>query len=559
MNCCGDKYVDIYCVNNKQKKCYPLGTSLLEVYKDLHLQTKYNVIVAKVNNVTQDLNYRLYKPKTIDFICNDVPSGMRAYVRSLIFILCNAIRATLPNVRLRIEHPISMGYYCKLEGYDKEISQEVIDKLKKAMYEIIKKDLPFNLNIVTTEEACRILKEEGASETAMLLESNGSFNTKIYEMGGWHNWFLGPIAPSTSYVDIFDIKPFHDGLFLQIPNRKNPVELEPYVQQDKLFSTFSETAKWNDIFGLGNVGGMNEIVHDKEYMSGLIKVAEALQEKKIIAIADQITQRKNTRIILISGPSSSGKTTFSKRLGVQLSVNGYSPVTLSMDDYFHPRTKTPRDANGEYDFESIYSVDLDLFNEQMNALLKGEEVSLPYYNFERGDREYHGNKLRLKKNGLLVIEGIHALNPMLTQHIPSDSIFRVYVSALTTVSFDNHNWIPTRDNRLLRRIVRDYNYRGYSAADTIRSWSKVMAGEEKWIFPYQENADVVFNSALLFEICVLKKFAEPILSEVHENSAEYQEVNRLMNFLKYFSIVPEVELPLTSLLREFLGGSSFKY
>ncbi len=559
MSATDKELVEVYCLNNKQKKGYAPGTSLLEIYNDMKPDLKYGVIVAKVNNITKDLNFKLYKPKTIEFLCNNVPSGMRAYVRSLSFILCNAVRNIMPSTKVSIEHPIAKGYYCKLIDCTEKIDDQLVEKIKTEMHKIVQQNLPFNMVNTTTEEAVATFEKEGAEDTALLLKSKGSFYTKYYEMGGTHNWFLGPVAPSTGYIQLFDLHPYHDGVFLQVPDRKDPVKLEKFEPQDKLFATFSEHTKWNKIMGLGIVGEMNQKVRDKEAVSGIIKVAEGLQEKKIIHIAEKISEREGIKIVLISGPSSSGKTTFSKRLSVQLGVNGFHPIALSMDDYFHPRTKTPRDENGDYDFESIYSVDLELFNDQMNKLLAGEEVSLPYYNFEKGEREYHGRKLKLGDKGILVIEGIHALNPMLTEKIPAENIFRVYISALTTISFDNHNWIPTRDNRLLRRIIRDYNYRGYSAVDTISRWGKVMEGEEKWIFPYQENADVVFNSAMLFEICVLKKFAEPILSEVPENVPEYQEVDRLLNFLKYFAIVPEVELPLNSLLREFLGGSSFKY
>ncbi|MBO7636318.1 MAG: nucleoside kinase, partial [Paludibacteraceae bacterium] len=388
----------------------------------------------------------------------------------------------------------------------------------------------------------------------------GFLYTRIYELDGRYDWFLAPLAPSTGYITLFDLKIYHDGIYLQIPNRKNPTELETFIPQDKLFSTFSEHSEWNGIMGFsGNVGEMNNVVTNKEYASAMIKIAESLQAKKIVKIADEITNRGKIKMVLIAGPSSSGKTTFSKRLSVELAVNGYIPVALSMDDYFHPRTLTPRDENGDFDFESIYSVDLDFFNKDMNTLLEGGEIDLPHYNFEKGEREFLGKKLKLTDRSILIIEGIHALNPMLTSKVPEETIFRVYISALTTISFDNHNWIPTRDNRLLRRIIRDYNYRGYSAEETISRWDKVMEGEEKWIFPYQENADMVFNSALIFEICVLKKFAEPILSVVPESSPEYHEVHRLLNFLRYFSIVPEVEIPLNSLLREFLGGGTFKY
>ncbi len=552
--------IEIFCANNEQKKYYPLGTNLLDIYNDIKPDLKYKVIVAKVNNVTKDLKFKLFKPKKIEFISADQPAGMRAYVRSLSFIFCNAVNKLYPNVTVRIEHPIAKGYYCKLLNNNQPIDQKMVDNIKKEMQRIIDADIQFNMANVTTEEAIDIFTKQGSPETATLLKSKGFLYTRIYELDGRYDWFLAPLAPSTGYITLFDLKIYHDGIYLQIPNRKNPNELETFVPQDKLFSTFSEHSEWNGILGFsGNVGEMNNVVTNKEYASAMIKIAESLQAKKIVKIADEITNRGKIKMVLIAGPSSSGKTTFSKRLSVELAVNGYIPVALSMDDYFHPRTLTPRDENGDFDFESIYSVDLDCFNKDMNTLLEGGEIDLPHYNFEKGEREYLGKKLKLTDRSILIIEGIHALNPMLTSKVPEETIFRVYISALTTISFDNHNWIPTRDNRLLRRIIRDYNYRGYSAEETISRWDKVMEGEEKWIFPYQENADMVFNSALIFEICVLKKFAEPILSVVPESSPEYHEVHRLLNFLRYFSIVPEVEIPLNSLLREFLGGGTFKY
>ncbi|MBR0503384.1 MAG: nucleoside kinase [Paludibacteraceae bacterium] len=552
--------IEIFCANNEQKKYYPLGTNLLDIYNDIKPDLKYKVIVAKVNNVTKDLKFKLFKPKKIEFISADQPAGMRAYVRSLSFIFCNAVNKLYPNVTVRIEHPIAKGYYCKLLNNNQPIDQKMVDNIKKEMQRIIDADIQFNMANVTTEEAIDIFTKQGSPETATLLKSKGFLYTRIYELDGRYDWFLAPLAPSTGYITLFDLKIYHDGIYLQIPNRKNPNELETFIPQDKLFSTFSEHSEWNGILGFsGNVGEMNNVVTNKEYASAMIKIAESLQAKKIVKIADEITNRGKIKMVLIAGPSSSGKTTFSKRLSVELAVNGYIPVALSMDDYFHPRTLTPRDENGDFDFESIYSVDLDCFNKDMNTLLEGGEIDLPHYNFEKGEREYLGKKLKLTDRSILIIEGIHALNPMLTSKVPEETIFRVYISALTTISFDNHNWIPTRDNRLLRRIIRDYNYRGYSAEETISRWDKVMEGEEKWIFPYQENADMVFNSALIFEICVLKKFAEPILSVVPESSPEYHEVHRLLNFLRYFSIVPEVEIPLNSLLREFLGGGTFKY
>jgi uridine kinase len=551
--------VEIFCENTQEIKSYPIGTQLLDIYKDMQLQLKYPAIVAKVNNVTRDLKFKVYNPKRVSFISYDTPSGMRAYVRSLSFILCKAVHELYEGVELRIEHPISKGYYCKLLGLNREVTEQDVENIKQKMYRTIEQDIPFLMKSVPSDEAINYFEKKKAYDVSKLLQSLGQFYTKIYELDGEWDRFLGPLVPSTGYIKIFDIKLYHDGLFLQVPNRITPDRLEDFFYQEKLFDSFSEYTEWNGIMGLGNIGEMNAIVKQKEKISSIIKVAEALQEKKIIKIADAVCGREEVKLALIAGPSSSGKTTFSKRLSVQLAINGIHPIPLSMDNYFVPRTQTPRDENGEYDFESIYAVDLELFNKQVNQLMNGEEIEIPYYNFETGEREYRGEKLKLGENGMLVIEGIHALNPMLTEKIDKNKIFRIYVSALTTISVDNHNWIPTTDNRLLRRIIRDYKYRGYSAIETISRWAKVMEGEQKWIFPYQENADMTFNSALIFELCVLKKFVQPLLSNVPENSPVYQEVSRLKNFLNQFSVVHEEEIPLTSLLREFLGGSTFNY
>ena len=551
--------VEIFCENTQEIKSYPIGTQLLDIYKDMQLQLKYPAIVAKVNNVTRDLKFKVYNPKRVSFISYDTPSGMRAYVRSLSFILCKAVHELYEGVELRIEHPISKGYYCKLLGLNREVTEQDVENIKQKMYRTIEQDIPFLMKSVPSDEAINYFEKKKAYDVSKLLQSLGQFYTKIYELDGEWDRFLGPLVPSTGYIKIFDIKLYHDGLFLQVPNRITPDRLEDFFNQEKLFDSFSEYTEWNGIMGLGNIGEMNAIVKQKEKISSIIKVAEALQEKKIIKIADAVCGREEVKLALIAGPSSSGKTTFSKRLSVQLAINGIHPIPLSMDNYFVPRTQTPRDENGEYDFESIYAVDLELFNKQVNQLMNGEEVEIPYYNFETGEREYRSEKLKLGENGMLVIEGIHALNPMLTEKIDKNKIFRIYVSALTTISVDNHNWIPTTDNRLLRRIIRDYKYRGYSAIETISRWAKVMEGEQKWIFPYQENADMTFNSALIFELCVLKKFVQPLLSNVPENSPVYQEVSRLKNFLNQFSVVHEEEIPLTSLLREFLGGSTFNY
>lgn len=551
--------VDVFCVNTQRKYSYPMGTSLLDIYNDLNVPLSGKPFVVQVNNVTRDLKFRIYNPKRIEFQSNDVAAGRRAYVRSLSFILCKAFYTLFPGAEIRLDHPIANGYYCKLLRVDKKITKELTEQIKAEMRKIIAMDYPFVMRMIPTEEAIATFEKRGATDVSLLLKSLGELYTKVYELDGLMDWYIGPLAPSTGYVDIFDLTPYKDGMFLRVPDRKDTKKLSEEVNQDKLFGTFSEYTEWNEIMGLSNVGNMNSMIQKKRVMSDVIKVAEALQEKKITKIADDICERGTVKLVLVSGPSSSGKTTFSKRLSIALAVNGKRPTPLSMDDYFVSRDKTPRDEHGDYDFESLYALDLELFNDHLKKMLAGEEVSLPTFNFETGMREYRGNTIKLDENDILVIEGIHALNPTLTSEIPSERKFKVYVSALTTISFDNHNWIPTTDNRLLRRIIRDYKYRGYSAIDTISRWPKVNAGEEKWIFPYQENADVMFNSALIFELSVLKKFAEPILSEVPQNCVEYSEVHRLQNFLKYFTPIQETEIPFTSLLREFLGGSTFSY
>lgn len=551
--------VDVFCVNTQRKYSYPMGTSLLDIYNDLNVPLSGKPFVVQVNNVTRDLKFRIYNPKRIEFQSNDVAAGRRAYVRSLSFILCKAFYTLFPGAEIRLDHPIANGYYCKLLRVDKKITTELTEQIKAEMRKIIAMDYPFVMRMIPTEEAIATFEKRGATDVSLLLKSLGELYTKVYELDGLMDWYIGPLAPSTGYVDIFDLTPYKDGMFLRVPDRKDTKKLSEEVNQDKLFGTFSEYTEWNEIMGLSNVGNMNSMIQKKRVMSDVIKVAEALQEKKITRIADDICERGTVKLVLVSGPSSSGKTTFSKRLSIALAVNGKRPTPLSMDDYFVSRDKTPRDEHGDYDFESLYALDLELFNDHLKKMLAGEEVSLPTFNFETGMREYRGNTIKLDENDILVIEGIHALNPTLTSEIPSERKFKVYVSALTTISFDNHNWIPTTDNRLLRRIIRDYKYRGYSAIDTISRWPKVNAGEDKWIFPCQENADVMFNSALIFELSVLKKFAEPILSEVPQNCVEYSEVHRLQNFLKYFTPIQETEIPFTSLLREFLGGSTFSY
>ena len=550
--------IEIYCKNNDIHKKYPAGTNLLEIYKDLGLQLKYGVIAAKANHKMKDLKFRVYKPKTIEFVGINIPSGMRTYVRSLSFVMYKAIRELYPEASLRLEHPISKGYYCKILDLNRKLTDDDVQAIRERMSLIILQDLPFEMEVLSSNKAVEIFERYGAKDKINLLNSLGAMYTRVYRLDDLYDYYYGSLAPSTGYLRVFDLQLYYDGLLLQIPNRQNPVKVEDFVAQEKLFETFGENTEWNRIVGLRNVGDMNIALKKPHNASLLIKVAEALQEKKISRIADQIYNNKDVRVVLVSGPSSSGKTTFSKRLCIQLAVNGLQPIALSLDDYFLSRDLTPRDENGDYDFESLYALDLDLFNKDLAKLLAGEEVEIPYFNFETGQREYRGKKITLGKENMLVMEGIHALNPDLTK-IPDKQKFKVYVSALTTISLDDHNWIPTTDNRLLRRIIRDFKYRGYSAEETIARWEKVQKGEAKWIFPYQENADAMFNSALIFEFAVIKKYVEPILLDVPQDCEEFSEVHRLLKFLRYFSAIQDSEVPMTSLLREFFGGSSFIY
>ena len=554
--------LQICCKNNNISKEFPVGSTLLEIYQGLNLNFPYQVVSAKVNNRSEGLNFRVYNNKDVEFLDVRDPSGMRTYVRSLCFILYKAVRELFPQGKLYVEHPVSKGYFCNLR-IGRPIELADVTAIKQRMQEIIAQDIPFHRTECHTTEAVRIFSEQGMNDKVKLLETSGSLYTYYYTLDDTIDYYYGNLLPSTGFIYLFDLVKYYDGLLLRIPNKTEPTKLDEMVKQEKMLDIFKEHLRWNHIMGLSNVGDFNRACQEGA-ATDLIKVAEALQEKKIAQIADEIYNRcqdnsPHGRLVLIAGPSSSGKTTFSKRLSVQLMTNGLRPYPISLDDYFVDREKTPRDANGNYDYESLYALDLQLFNDQLQALLRGEEVELPRFNFTAGKQEFRGEKLRIDKNMVLILEGIHALNPELTPQIPDENKFKIYVSALTTISLDDHNWIPTTDNRLLRRIIRDYNYRGCSAQETISRWPSVRAGEDKWIFPYQENADVMFNSALLFEFAVLRYHAEPILNSVPRNCPEYAEAYRLLKFIKYFIPVQDKEIPPTSLLREFLGGSSFKY
>ena len=551
--------ITIYCKNNNTYKDVPIGSSLLDIYTAGGAPLRYRPMNAQVNNKTESLNFRCWQPKDIEFIDYTQLSGLRTYVRSLCHIFSKAVYDIWPTATLNLEHPVSKGYYCVIHN-GKNIDLETIEKIKKRMWELIDADLPFLHKSVRTVDAAVLFRERGMNDKARLIETAGLPYTSYYELEGYINFFYGCLTPSTGYIQLFDLEPYMDGVLLRIPKQTDPMELQPVIKQDKMFEAYKEHLTLQRTVGLDNVGDLNLAI-EKGRSQDIILVSEAMQEKQVAKIAEKIADgyKEGIRIVLISGPSSSGKTTFCKRLQVQLTTNLLHPVGISLDDYFLNREDTPKDEHGEYDFESLYALDLPYFNKDLKKLLSGEEIDLPTFNFETGQRVFKGKKLKLRENSILVIEGIHALNPELTEFIDDKYKYRVYVSVLTSISLDNHNWIPTTDNRLLRRIIRDYRFRGYSAEDTINRWPSVRRGEDKWIFPYQENADAMFNSAMLYELAALRKFAEPILAQVPESSKANAEAYRLLRFLRYFNYIPTEELPGTSLLREFLGGGSFKY
>lgn len=551
--------ITIYCKNNNTYKDVPIGSSLLDIYTAVGAPLRYRPMNAQVNNKTESLNFRCWQPKDIEFIDYTQLSGLRTYVRSLCHIFSKAVYDIWPTATLNLEHPVSKGYYCVIHN-GKNIDLETIEKIKKRMWELIDADLPFLHKSVRTVDAAVLFRERGMNDKARLIETAGLPYTSYYELEGYINFFYGCLTPSTGYIQLFDLEPYMDGVLLRIPKQTDPMELQPVIKQDKMFEAYKEHLTLQRTVGLDNVGDLNLAI-EKGRSQDIILVSEAMQEKQVAKIAEKIADgyKEGIRIVLISGPSSSGKTTFCKRLQVQLTTNLLHTVGISLDDYFLNREDTPKDEHGEYDFESLYALDLPYFNKDLKKLLSGEEIELPSFNFESGRRIFKGKKLKLRENSILVIEGIHALNPELTEFIDDKYKYRVYVSVLTSISLDNHNWIPTTDNRLLRRIIRDYRFRGYSAEDTINRWPSVRRGEDKWIFPYQENADAMFNSAMLYELAALRKFAEPILAQVPESSKANAEAYRLLRFLRYFNYIPTEELPGTSLLREFLGGGSFKY
>ena len=552
-----EQNITIRCKNNGQAMDVAMGSTLEEIFQQLPMTLPYPPIVAHVNNKEEGMHFRVYKQKDIEFLDITTAAGLRAYTRSLFFVLCKAAHDLWKDCCVTIDIPVSNGYYVDLQ-LGRPVTLDDVGLLRRRMQDIIDTGLPIHRHETTTEEALRLFRENGSASKVKLLQSLGSLYTTYYSLDGYVDYYYGALLTNTSQLYLFGLEKYYDGMLLRLPSRQHPQELGELLMQDRMFGIFKEHHRWQGILGMRTIGDLNEAIAAGR-TNLLIQVGEALQEKKIAQIADDILRRRGTRLVLIAGPSSSGKTTTCKRLSVQLLVGGVKPIGISLDDYFVDRDKTPRDASGDYDFEHLHALNLPLFNEQLNALLRGEEVVLPRYDFPTGRSTMSGRRLRLHDDEVLVIEGIHALNPELTAQVPQETIFRVYASALTTLLVDNHNYIPTADNRLLRRIIRDHKYRGVSAQESIRRWPSVLKGEERWIYPYQERADQMFNTAMLFELAVIKGQAEPLLEQVPENSAEYSEAYRLLKFLRYIRPITETQIPPTSLLREFLGGSSFEY
>jgi uridine kinase len=553
------KQIEILCKNSGRKCFYPMGITLEEIARDQGIKLKTRVCGALVNNKLKELSFTVVKSKSVEFIDMTHPDGRRMYIRSLLFIFYAAVNELFPEANMSIEHGISNGYYAEMKGMGRDLTKTDIFAIEQSMKEIIRKDYPFEKNGLPTEEAVVLLREQGLVNKARLFEQQGTLYSYVYRMNGLVNYFYGHLLPSTGYITNFGLELYYEGLLLKVPHPEDYRTLQDSLRQEKLFVVYQEHKDWAEILQVATIAELNGFTMNGK-AGDIIKISEALHEKKVAEIANLISHRRDeVRIVLVAGPSSSGKTTFSKRLGVQLAVNGLWPHQISLDDYFVDREHTPRDENGEFDFEALEAIDINYFNSQLLELLEGREVEIPKFNFITGERYFNGHKLQLKPGNILIIEGIHGLNPGLLPHVDKALTYKIFLSALTQVSVDEHTHISTSDNRLIRRMIRDSKYRGYSAADTIKRWPLVRKGEEKNIFPYQENADVMFNSATLYELAVLKKYAEPLLKSVTENREEYSESTRLLKFLSYFKPMEDNEIPPTSLLREFLGGSSFTY
>ena len=558
--------LQIRCKNNHITKSFPEGTSLLDVYQEFadDLQMPYPVVSAKVNNASQGLKFRLFQNRDVEFLDAREGSGRRVYVRSLCFVLYKAVSDLFPDSKLFIEHPLSRGYYCNFKKKNGDpLIDEDVNRISQRMKEIVDLDMPFRRTESTTEEAVRVFTERGFFDKVKLLETSGQIYSDYYMLGDTVDYYYGPLVPSAGYLKVWGLERYQQGLLLRVPDKKNPLVLAKKVPMPRTFEVFAEKVRWDIIMRLSNAGDVNNAIL-KGHASELIQVSEALQEKKIVQIAEEIDRRFHNqedpiRLVLITGPSSSGKSTFCKRLSVQLLACGLRPFSFSTDDYFVNRLDTPKLPNGQYDFDNIETVDYQLLGDHLSRLMKGETIEVPEYNFVTGKREYNGKKVHLSSDSVLIIEGIHALNPLLTKGVNDSLKYKIYISALTSISLDDHNWIPTQDNRLLRRIIRDYNKGAYTVRETISQWKSVCEAEEQWIFPYQETADVMFNSALNIEFAVLRTHAEVILSSVPKNCDEYAEAHRLLKFLHFFIPISDKEIPPTSIMREFVGGSSFKY
>ena len=554
--------MEIYCINNNKSDSFNPGVTFIEVFKAMGVSLKSCPICVTANGKVMDLQAKVYEDCDVEYLDVTTSIGARSYSQGLVFVLAKAVSELFPGGRIRVSNAVSKGFYCPIE-IGRQVTEDDVTSISERMGSIIGRNIPFVKHIAHTKNVADIMSRAGREDTARLLRSIGSIYSTYYTLDDTPDWFFGTLPSTTGSLKVFGLELMANGVLVRVPNRDNPEQLEPMIRQDKMFEMFKEHHDWMGILGFSTLGELNEAIR-KNGSNMIINVAEALQSQKIVHIADQIVARRNEgkglKLVMVSGPSSSGKTTFSKRLMVQLMAQGLTPKVISLDDYFLDRDHTPLDENGEHDFESLYAIDLPYFNAQLKDLLAGKTVQPPTFNFKKGGiREFTDPEITLGENDILLIEGIHALNPDLMPDIPADRRFLIYVSALTSIRIDEHNYIPTTDNRLLRRITRDHKYRSYSAVDTLSRWPSVRAGEEKWIFPYQENADAMFNSAMMFEIAVIKDMVKPLLDEVPENSPEYAKAQQLKDFLGLFRTIPSQNLPPTSLVREFIGGSSFHY
>lgn len=553
--------VKVYCKNTGEYIDVQEGTTLMEILSNCNFEKPNPILAAKVNNVTQGLKYRVYNNRDIEFVDYSTYVGRRVYCRSLCFLLSKAARDIFPNCKIIMRRPLSKGYYVQLDKRDGNLlTPSDITEISSRMVELVAQDLAFHRHDVQTDKVIEMFDKLGYQDKVKLLKTNSGVYTSYYTLDGTPDFYYSALVPSSGFLNVWELSKYADGMLLRLPDRKNPSELAPYIEQPKTFEVFKEALLWNQIMELDNVGDMNEKCGYSGVATDLIQVAEALQEKKIVQIAEEIKSRfdkSGVRLVLITGPTSSGKSTFCKRLSVQLKACGLHPLSFSTDDYFVNRLDTPKLPDGSYDFDNFDTVDHDALQRDILSLLSGKEVNIPEYNFVTGIREYNGKKLKLEARNVLIVEGIHALNPMLTDKIDNYDKFRIFINTMTSISLDDHNCIPTSDNRLLRRIVRDYNKGAFTAQESIRNWPNVRRAESKWIYPYQEDADVLFNSTYLVEFAVLRPHAERILRTVPKNSCEYSEANRLLEFLSYFTPVSDKDIPSTSLIRGFIGGSSF--